>query len=83
MYHADIECNLRSLYSKLDYTFRTYIPPLNPSTPCTHTLHSQYCQHSPIKPHTTSLRTPITNLRLELYTASLGGVVAHAPAVNY
>ena len=41
MYHADIECNLRSLYSKLDYTFRTYTPPLIPSTPFTaHTVNT-------------------------------------------
>ena len=82
MYHADIECNLRYLYSKLDYTFRPNTTP-NPSTLCTHTLHSPYCQHSLIKPHTASLRTPITNLRLGLYTASLGCGVAHTLMVNY
>ena len=42
MYHADIGCNLRYFYSKLDYTFRTYTPPQNPSETLQHPHKNQW-----------------------------------------
>ena len=48
------------------------------STSSLHTLLSRNRQVRPLKSDTASLRTPVTNLRSGLYTASPGGGVAHA-----
>ena len=48
------------------------------STNSPRTLLSRNRQVRPLKSDTASLRTPVTNLRSGLYTASPGGGVAHA-----
>ena len=66
-----------NLYTSNDKEWHSNIP-YYPTTSYCHTLHRQYCQYSSIKPHSLSLQTLTANLRSGLYTASLGGGVAHA-----